>query len=98
MLTGSIVQTEPSFVVTSQLVDVQSGNIVASERITCDRGETIFGTVDRLTLATRNDLVLPQETMGDTDASIADATTHSLVAYRHSCGEIVDSDQLQEQK
>ncbi|NIM45602.1 MAG: hypothetical protein GTO54_08270, partial [Nitrososphaeria archaeon] len=34
MLSGSILQVEPQMIITSQLVDVESGSAIASQRIT----------------------------------------------------------------
>jgi tetratricopeptide (TPR) repeat protein len=82
MLLGSILQTEPVYILTSQLVDVGSGNVVASQRITGADNETIFQMVDRLSAETRKDLALPGRTMDAVDTDVADVTTHSVDAYR----------------
>lgn len=80
MLLGKVLQEEPAFVVTSQLVDVKTGRVVASQRIVGGDGETIFGLVDRLTTEITSDLTLPEE--GASDMSVAEATTYSTEAYR----------------
>ena len=80
MLLGSILQTEPNIIMTSQLIDVESGNVVASQRITGAPGEKIFELVDRLTKEIRADLALPA---AEADAPVAEATTHSREAYRY---------------
>ncbi|MGD8414877.1 MAG: protein kinase, partial [Candidatus Latescibacterota bacterium] len=82
MMLGSILQTEPEYILTSQLVDVSSGNVVSSQRVTTNEGESIFELVDRLSAEARSDLSLPavQSSQGDTD--VASVTTHSVEAYR----------------
>ncbi len=82
MLLGSILQVEPQVVLTSQLVEVQSGEVMASQRITGAQEERIFSLVDRLTVEVKKDLSLPAEARREVDPEIADVTTHSPQAYR----------------
>ncbi|MFQ5512407.1 MAG: protein kinase [Candidatus Krumholzibacteriia bacterium] len=81
MLLGSILQAEP-IIMTSQLIDVETGNVVASQRVSGAPGEKIFELVDRLTAEIRKDLALPAEA-GEGDAPVAEATTHSREAFRY---------------
>ncbi len=83
MLLGSIVQVEPEMVVTSQLVDVSAGVVVASQRLEGRVGESVFALVDRLTVEVKADLSLPSEAMVEGDPSVADVTTDSPEAYRY---------------
>jgi serine/threonine protein kinase/Tfp pilus assembly protein PilF len=83
MLLGSILQEEPNLIVTSQLVDVESGKVTASQRITGEEGEKIFPLVDRLTGEIKEDLALPAAASREQDAPVAEVTTHSTEAYRH---------------
>jgi tetratricopeptide (TPR) repeat protein/predicted Ser/Thr protein kinase len=83
MLMGSILQEEPNLIMTSRLVDVETGRIIASQRITGDPGEQVFALVDRLTPEVRDDLALPAGTRASRDVSVADVTTHSTEAYRY---------------
>lgn len=83
MLLGSIIQTEPYLVVTSQLVEVQNGNIVDSQRIAGDENEEVFDVVDRLTVEVKRDLRLPDEALDEPDTPVALVTTDSPEAYRH---------------
>jgi serine/threonine protein kinase/tetratricopeptide (TPR) repeat protein len=69
-------------VVTAQLVDVGSGNAVASQRIDGGAEETIFSIVDRLSAQLRKDLSLPGAAQGEVDRPVAEVTTHSEDAYR----------------
>ena len=83
ILTGRILQVEPSVVVSAQLADVESGDIVASQRIDGRPGETIFAVVDRLAAEAKQDLSLPEEAREEPGTQVADITTHSIDAYRH---------------
>jgi tetratricopeptide (TPR) repeat protein/TolB-like protein len=83
MLLGNILQVEPQVVLTSQLVEVRDGKVLASQRITGEPDEEIFSLVDRLTVEVKKDLSLPKEAHQERDPEIADVTTHSPEAYRH---------------
>ncbi|MDH3216647.1 MAG: FlgO family outer membrane protein [Candidatus Krumholzibacteria bacterium] len=83
MLLGSILQQEPNLIVTSQLVDVETGTVAASQRVTGGEGEKIFSLVDRLTADIKQDLALPAAASREEDAPVAEVTTHSTEAYRH---------------
>jgi len=83
MLLGNIVQVEPEMVVTAQLVEVASGNVLASQRIVGKQDERVFALVDRLTDGLRKDLAIP-EAPGDVgDRGSEELTTGSMEAYRH---------------
>jgi len=82
MLLGSILQIEPQVVLTSQLVEVESGKVLASQRITGDAGENIFSMVDRLTIEVKKGLSLPAQAQKEEIPKVADVTTHSPEAYR----------------
>jgi tetratricopeptide (TPR) repeat protein len=83
VLLGSILQVEPNLVITSQLVDVGTGTVTASQKITGEPGERIFSLVDELTREIKNDLALPAAAAEEVDLSISDITTSSQDAYRH---------------
>jgi serine/threonine protein kinase/Tfp pilus assembly protein PilF len=83
MLLGSILQIEPQVVLTSQLVEVESGKVLASQRITGDAGENIFSMVDRLTGEVKKGLSLPAQAQKEEIPKVADVTTHSPEAYRY---------------
>jgi serine/threonine protein kinase/Tfp pilus assembly protein PilF len=82
MLLGSILQVEPQVVLTSQLVEVESGRVLSSERITGEPGEKIFSMVDKLTVEVKKDLSLPAPAQKEEIPKVADVTTHSPEAYR----------------
>jgi serine/threonine protein kinase/Flp pilus assembly protein TadD len=83
MLLGSILQVEPQMIITSQLVDVESGSATASQRVTGEADDDIFALVDKLTVEIKNDLSLPASARVEPDRPVADVTTHSPEAYRH---------------
>ncbi len=81
MLHGSILQLQPSLTVTYRVVDVQSGKIISTQRLSGYQSSKIFSLVDTLAIMVNNDLratpigqaeVKPVEVM----------STGSLEAYR----------------
>ncbi len=83
MLLGSILQVEPTIVITSQLIDMKSGQVEASQRIAGEIEEEIFSLVDRLTVEIKKDLSLPSRAQEEKDTPVADVTTSSQEAYRY---------------
>ncbi len=83
MLLGSILQVEPQIIVTSQLVEVKTGGILASQRINGEPNEKIFSIVDKLTVELKKGLALPMEAKPEETRSVAEVTTHSQEAYRY---------------
>jgi len=83
MLVGNILNMEPEIIITAQLVDVNSGNTTASQRIEGDSGERLFPLVDRLTVEIKQDLTLPSEAIQEIDHEVAEMTTHSPEAFRY---------------
>jgi tetratricopeptide (TPR) repeat protein len=81
MMLGRILQTEPNFVITSQIVDVATGDVAASQRTLGERGESLFSLVDRITGQTLDDL-----TASDVAAvvrPVQEISTSSEDAYRY---------------
>ena len=83
MLLGNVLQVEPRTVITTQLVDVATGEVEASQRITGEMEEEIFSLVDKLTVEIKKDLSLPAVAQQEPDRPVADVTTHSPEAYRY---------------
>lgn len=83
MMLGSILQVEPRMVVTTQLIDVVSGNVEASQRLTGERGESVFDVVDRMTGETRTELDVPVRLDVGQPKPVTEVTTNSIDAYRH---------------
>jgi len=82
MLTGSILQSEPTIVLTSQLIDVSTGGVLASQRITGNQGENIFAVIDRLTEDVKKCGTLPAAIKSEPSVNVAEVTTHSQEAYK----------------
>jgi len=82
MIRGSILQTDPYFVLTAQLVKVSTGSVIASQRVTGNEGEDVFLMIDRLATEIKKDLALPAAAGNEPDRPVADVTTHSPEAYR----------------
>ena len=82
MLTGSILQSEPRLVLTAQLIDVDGGGVVASQRVTGNPGEDIFAVIDRLTEDVKKCSAMPAALKGESPVRVADITTSSPEAYR----------------
>ena len=83
MLMGSILQVEPRIVLTVQLVEVGSGNVLLSRRVTGSEGEAVFSIVDSLTVAIKQNLELPAQAQAEDDPPVADLTTQSPEAYAY---------------
>jgi len=80
---GSILQIEPHLEITSQLIEVESGEVAASQRVSGVSGEPIFTVIDQLAEEIRDDLSLPPVAREEPDRHVADITTHSSEAYRY---------------
>jgi len=83
MLLGSILQVQPQLVLTSQLVEVESGRVVASERITGEPKENIFSMVDRLTVELKKGILPSTQAQKEKVLQVVEVTTHSPEAYRY---------------
>jgi tetratricopeptide (TPR) repeat protein len=83
MLMGSILQVEPQLVLTIQLVEVESGNVLLSRRVTGDEDDTVFSIVDGLTVAIKQNLELPAQAQAEDDLPVAEVTTESPEAYAY---------------
>jgi serine/threonine protein kinase/Flp pilus assembly protein TadD len=82
ILFGSILSTKPRILVAAQLVDVASGDVLASQRVEGEPGDRIFSVVDKLTVEVKGDLSLPAEASAETDYSVATVSTNSPEALR----------------
>jgi len=81
MLLGTVLQKEPHLAVTSRLIDVKSGKILNSQRISGFSSAQMFPMVDSLTVLVRSGLnVIP--TPASETKSVAEVTTNSPEAYR----------------
>jgi tetratricopeptide (TPR) repeat protein len=83
MLSGSLIQIEPRIILTCEIADVATGDLIATQRMTSDDGDDLFSTVDKLTVRIKNDLALPLAAQSEPDQQVAKMTSHSPSAYRH---------------
>lgn len=83
ILTGDILQTEPTIVLTSEVSVAETGEILATHRVDGAEGEDLFAVVDRLTAEIKASLALPEHATVEIDRPISDVTTHSPEAYRY---------------
>ncbi len=84
ILTGNILQTEPVYIATTQLIEVSSGNIINARKISGDSGMTIFILADSLSAKIRSDLPLSTKPVEvEQYRPVADVTTYSQEAFRY---------------
>jgi tetratricopeptide (TPR) repeat protein/predicted Ser/Thr protein kinase len=83
MLLGSILQVKPRIEITTQLVDVGTGEIKASQRISGEKEQDVFSLVDKLTVEIKKGFSLPAPAQQEKEPSVANVTTHSQEAYRY---------------
>ncbi len=81
MIEGTILQSKPFLVITAQTVDVRSGEITSSHRVTGAPGETEMTLVDRLLRDIIRDAALPAAAQEEYH-KVTDVTTSSREAYR----------------
>jgi serine/threonine protein kinase/tetratricopeptide (TPR) repeat protein len=82
MVLGSIIQIGSKFRITSQLIKVNTGDIIASDQVEGNQVEDIFAMVDELTEKISNQLIASGEEATKQPLRIADATTSSYRAYQ----------------
>lgn len=81
ILLGSILQAQPTLAITYRLVEVQSGKILSTQRLSGFLTANIFSLVDTLALLVKNDLNVMPSAVSETK-SVASVTTTSPEAYR----------------
>jgi len=83
LLMGSVLRVEPVLVVSTQLIDTETGNVVVSHRVEGDQDEDIFAVVDSLTVRIKTDMSLPDAAFLEPDRPVCEVTTCSPDAYRY---------------
>ncbi len=83
LLTGAIVREEPGFILTTQLVNTTTGDVVSSQRVDGEPGQPIFELVDQLTVKIKAALSLPEQAFAEEDPPVSFVTTTSLTAYQY---------------
>ncbi len=83
ILSGSILQVEPRIELTSQLVDVADGRVIATQKISGATDDDVFSVVDKLAGEIKKDLTLPEEAFSEPDQVVSKITSSSAPAYRY---------------
>ncbi|UCC45106.1 MAG: zf-HC2 domain-containing protein, partial [Candidatus Zixiibacteriota bacterium] len=83
ILTGELLRIDSGIVITSQLAEVATGNILSTQRVTGEPDEDIFSVIDKLSAEIKRGLPLPSPAREETDLPISDITTTSADAFRH---------------
>lgn len=81
MLLGSILQKQPSLAVTYRLIEIQSGKILSTQRLSGFLPDRIFALVDTLAQLVKDDLQVTSAPSAPLQ-SVATVTTKSPEAYR----------------
>jgi len=82
MVLGSIIQIGSKFRITSQLIKVNTGDIIASDQVEGNQVEDIFAMVDKLTEKISDQLIASGGKTAKQPLHISDATTSSYSAYQ----------------
>jgi tetratricopeptide (TPR) repeat protein/predicted Ser/Thr protein kinase len=83
ILTGNILKTEPNMVLTADISDAATGEILVTQRVSGGGDEDLFAVVDKLSAQVKQDIQLPGKAREELDRPVSDVTTHSVEAYRH---------------
>jgi tetratricopeptide (TPR) repeat protein/TolB-like protein/predicted Ser/Thr protein kinase len=83
ILTGSILKRDPNLLLTADISDAATGEVLATQRVGGEEGEDLFTVVDKLSAQVRQDLSLPRQAEQEMDRPVSDVTTHSVEAYRY---------------
>ena len=81
LLSGLIVPSVSGPVVQTQLIEVSSGNTIATQVVTIAPSDDVFAVTDRLAAEVRTELLLPSDLAEEIDRPVADITTSSQGAY-----------------
>ncbi len=81
MLIGSIIQEKPNLAVTAWLIDVETGRIINSHKVTKYHDSNIFVLVDSLAYLLRTDFRIASASKSEV-RPVSEVTTNSPEAYR----------------
>ncbi len=82
ILQGSAIEDDKRIVLASQLIELSTGDVIATQKTTGEPTDDLFTLIDQLTIQIKNDLSLPAGAFTENDPMVADVTTHSPEAYR----------------
>jgi tetratricopeptide (TPR) repeat protein len=81
MLTGNIIGIESRLIISSQIVEVATGQVIKGQKVEGKTGDDVFDLIDELTVKIKQDLSLPEIAIKEDDPSICEITTCSAEAY-----------------
>jgi len=81
MLLGTVLQSQPKLAITAQLIEVTSGKILSSQRLSGFSTDQMFPMVDSLAFLVRSGLKVTSAPAAEAK-SVASVTTNSPEAYR----------------
>ncbi len=82
ILSGRIFREQPTFIIEAQLIDVSTGDILASREIHGQPADDIFAVADSLSAEIKKFMTLPPAALSEDNRFVGDFTTHSTEAYR----------------
>jgi tetratricopeptide (TPR) repeat protein len=83
MITGKIARDTAQITISTQLVNVQTGEVKAKQSISGAAADDIFPLIDSMSLAIKSGLSLPDKAIRENDRPVADVTTYSQEAYQY---------------
>ncbi len=81
MLLGTVLQSQPKLAITAQLIEVTSGKILSSQRLSGFSTDQMFSMVDSLAVLVKSGLNVTSQPAAEAK-SVASVTTSSPEAYR----------------
>ncbi len=94
VVTGEILQSKPTIILTAEVSEVDGGKILAAEKLAGTPEETIFAIVDKLSENIKRNLLASQPADPGAASTVADVTTHSSEAYKEYLEGMDDLDKL----
>jgi len=82
MLIANLVADRAERRLLTQLIDVASGEVIATQSAVADTSASVFSLIDQLTVQLKSDLGLPSAALDEPDPMVADVTSHSVKAYQ----------------
>lgn len=83
MVAGAILAETPFLTISSQVIEVASGKVIAGLKIKGEEGETIFAVVDKLLAMITEKITIDRKPLLSPLRPVAEVTTSSPEAYRH---------------
>ena len=81
LVRGDVIATTPNVIVTLQIVDAESGVVLAGDKISDGTYKDIFSLVDSMTVLIRSRILPSNRADTESDPRIAEVTTNSPDAY-----------------